>query len=433
MKTIARIVGGLMMMSIMSFGQTIDDQRMERDIQVVENVLSTLLRQQFDKQRLFFPLEVKGSYQPGYGVTFRLPADFTTPIVFSFDRSFEGSGDGNLVWDAPAPPAAPHPPGTFSYSYRIESDDEFTQEDREVIEHRIEEADKREKKIKIQKEEKNAIVLKEKATKDKEKKIKDRKISLDSVRDSYNEKVITASKDFLADYGDLLSQLAPGEKIVITNQGEQPRMWVGKLMNAPNRTHLSIEMLKGDITQYKQGKFTRDQLMAKIKVVNTETVEAVEPDIELLSSIFDRLYQADLARTYFTEDRIYFERLKDYGVVYYMQVFSSNQQDYELFSMPTLKLRDIDLETRNKKVIELYPEFERELKENILEYGRTVKSLKDNEVLVFNVKITKCPACGIPSTLEVSVQGSVLKEYSAGKIDKATTLSKLSIKKGANQ
>jgi hypothetical protein len=81
----------------------------------------------------------------------------------------------------------------------------------------------------------------------------------------------------------------------------------------------------------------------------------------------------------------------------------------------------------------MYPEFEKELKENVLEYGRTVRSIKDNEVLVFNVKITKCPNCGIPSSLEVSVKGSVLKDYGSGKLDKNAALGKLMIKKGANQ
>lgn len=428
---------GIMFMvatSLATTGQSVDEQRMERDIQVVENVLSTLLRQQFDKQRMFFPLEVNGSYQPGYGITFRLPADFTTPIVFSFD-AFDGFDNELLRWEMPEPPDAPDAPGApgnFTYSYHINSNGEEIEDyenDDDVIRRDV----NRHNREVVRKSKKDTIVLKERSVKNNVK-LKDKKrINLDSVRDTYNDKMIAASKDFLADYGDLLSQLSPTEKIVITNQGEQPRMWVGKLMNAPNRTHLSIEASKGDITLYKQNKLSRDQFMNKIKVLNTETVEAVEPDIELLSSIFDRLYQVDLAKTFFTEDRIYFERLKDYGVVYYMQVFSSKQQDYERFAMPTLKLRDLDQETRNEKVTEVYPDFEKELKENILEYGRTVKSLGDNEVLAFNVKLTKCPECGIPSSLEVSIKSSVLKDYNSGKLDKSAALGKIAVKKGANQ
>lgn len=375
--------------------QKIDDERMRRDISVAENVLGTLIKQQFSNQRTFFPLEIKGNYQQGYGVTFSLPADYTTPIAFTL-----GSGMQN---------------GVVVYS------DDFEEPATIDIHGGEDEGDDR------------AVVNGRSTFKLKEKTKGRARVDMDSIRDSYNLKVIEAAKEFLLDYSDMISQLAPQERIVVTNQGNQPRAWVGQYFNAPNRTHLSIEALKSDIAQYKAGKLNRAQAVAKIKVVNTESVNVVEPDLELLSSIFSRLYRVDLSKTYFTEENIYYERLKDYGVIYYMQVYSSNERDYKRFDMPTLNLQDVDQPTRNKKVGEMYPAFERELKENVLEYGKTVKSLKDDEVLIFQVRVTRCVSCGIPSTLEISVKGSVLKDFNAGKFDKNAALAKLTVKKGENQ
>jgi hypothetical protein len=84
-------------------------------------------------------------------------------------------------------------------------------------------------------------------------------------------------------------------------------------------------------------------------------------------------------------------------------------------------------------VKELYPRFEADLKDNIIEYGRTLKSLKDEEVLIFNVKVTKCTGCGIPSNLELSVKAQVLKDYNAAKLDKAAAVGRISLKKGPAQ
>lgn len=385
----------LVMGAHVATAQKIDDERMRRDISVAENVLGTLIKQQFSNQRTFFALEIKGNYQPGYGVTFSLPADYTTPIAFTI-----GSGMQN---------------GVVVYSDEFEEPatidirgSEDGSDDRAVVNGR------------------NTYKLKEK-TKGRT------RVDMDSIRDSYNLKVIEAAKEFILDYSDMISQLGAQERIVVTNQGNQPRAWVGQYFNAPNRTHLSIEALKSDIAQYKAGKLTRAQADAKIKVVNTESTNAVEPDLELLSSIFSRLYRVDLSKTYFTEENIYYERLKDYGVIYYMQVYSSSERDYKRFDMPTLNLQDVDQATRNKKVGELYPAFERELKENVLEYGKTVKSLKDDEVLIFQVRLTRCASCGIPSSLEISVKGSVLKDVNAGKLDKNAALAKLIVKKGENQ
>jgi hypothetical protein len=399
MKAMIRLMmcGVMLLLGLGGYAQQMDDERMQRDIEVAENVLATLIKQHFNNQRTFFPLEVNGTYQQGYGVTFTIPADFTTPIIF-------GSGDA-LVWSTE--------PGAYSYNIKNGSNDgevEIPSEDQAVIAEQNKKTDR----------------LKDKA---KEKK----RLDMDSVKESYNLKVIDAAKTFIVDYGDMITQLAPNEKIVITNQGGQPRVWVNRLFDAPKRTHLSIEAQKSDLISFKQGKLNRNQVLSKIKVLNTQTVDTVEPDFELLNSIFNRLYHADLSKTYFTEDNIYYEHLKDFGVIYYMQVFSTKEQGYGRYGMPTLKLNDIDLDTRNKKVTEIYPQFEKDLKENILEYGKTVKSLKDEEVLVFQVRVTRCPNCGIPSTLEYTVKGSVLKDFGAGKLDKAAALNKIIVKKGPNQ
>lgn len=404
-KIAGKIAYGFVLMALPLFAQKIDEARMERDIEVAENVLKTLIRQQFDKQRMFFGLEVEGSYQAGYGITFRLPADFTTPIAMSFSGDF-----GDMVW------IDGERPGSFSYSVTSPSS-----KDIRVLEQQAREEAQRAR------EEEQRVRLKGKAS-------RTSSLDMDSVRNAYNEKLLVAVKDFLVDYGDMISQLGANERIVITNRGDRPRVWVNQFFTTPKRSYLSAEIAKADIVAFKQGKITREQALGKIKVVNTESVDAVEPDLELLSSIFNRLYRSDLASTFFTDEGIYFERLKDFGAVYYMRVYSSNQsRNSGLFNMPTAKLNDVDQVTRDKKVKEMYPAFEKELKENMVEYGRTLKSLGENESLVFNVTLTKCEGCGIPSSLELSVKGSVLKDYSAGKISKDAAIGKISAKRGQNQ
>ncbi|HZB15434.1 MAG TPA: hypothetical protein VE467_20510 [Chryseolinea sp.] len=395
MKTIQTLLYSVMVLTtVPAIAQKVDEERMQRDIAVAENVLGTLIKQQFEKQKMFFPLEIKSNYQPGYGITFYIPADYTTPIVFTlpneenfvFDRArgprvYINNGDGENS-DDDMEPRAPEKAGTLSLQ---------------------------------------------------DKKREQAKLDMDSVQDSHNLKVLNAAKNFLLDYGDMITQLTATERIIVSNQGER-RKWVNQYFNAPNRTHLSVEVLKGDLTQYKQNKITREQALSKMKVINTESVDEVEPDLELLSSIFSRLYRPDLSKTFFVQDNVYFERLKDYGVVYYMQALSSQELGYtRRYVMPTVGLEDIDQATRDKKIKELYPKFEQDLKDNILEYGRTLKSLKDDEVLVFQVKLTRCAGCEIPSTLEYTVKSSVLKDFNANKINKNAALGKFEIKKGEKQ
>ena len=261
-------------------------------------------------------------------------------------------------------------------------------------------------------------------------KSKERKhVSGDSIRSAFHERIIKAAQEFIVDYGDFLSQLAPNERIVVTNQGDHPQFYFA----TGKRTRISVEGTRADVTALRQGKISREQALKKLTVVNTESVEEKEPDMEMLSSIFSRLYRPDLSKTYFLEGNVYYERLKDYGAIFYMQMVSSLGRSLNRFQMPTVDLDNVDQETRDQKVTELYPAFERDLKENILEYGRTIKSLNDNEILVFNIALTRCKGCGIPGTLEISIPANVLKDFGSGRIEKSTAMEKFTLKKGASQ
>jgi len=309
--------------------------------------------------------------------------------------------------------APPHPAQTYSYSYSITSDDN----------EQIQKVKRNSPRAKI----KSKTVNGKKSA------------NADSAVLLYNEQLVEASKNFIADYSDLLSQLQPNEKIVITNRingNNYHNVWLDGGFR--KQSVIRIEATKSDVSQFRQGKITRDQLINKIKTINSEASDEVQPDLELLSSIFNRLYDRDLSKTFFSDGNIYYERLNDFGAIYHMQVYASNQlgtsfDNVTYYDMPTLHITDVDQTTRDKKVKEIYPEFEKNIKEDFLEYGRTIKSLKDNESLIFEVAMTRCNGCNIPSTLELSIKNSVLKDYASGKISKETALAKIEVKQGANQ
>jgi hypothetical protein len=384
-------------MTSVAFSQVkIDQERMDRDIEIAENALATLIKQKFDKRNMWF--EVKASYTPGYGVTMRLP-DNTNSWGFEFGMKGRTAIAPKVIG------------GNGVIVYSENSVDKKDKEKEKGLEKEMEKSQK----------------------------------SIDSAKAMYYGKLIDASKEFIADYGDLLSQLPADEKILITNRGEGGRFYYD-YNKSQKRMLVTVEGTKSDIVQFKQGKLSRDQMMGKIKIVNTESTTEVETDLELLSSILSRLYRADLSKTFYTEDNIYYERLKNFGVIYYMSAYSSNEQyrnvernsdnakgEGKIWSMPTQRLEGLTQEQRDKKVIELYPQFEKDLKDNIVEYAQTVKSLKDDEMFVFNVTITKCVGCNIPSSLELSVKNSMVRKLAAGQVTKADVVAAINVKKGPNQ
>jgi len=445
------LIVGLILVSATLFAQKPTEERMKRDIAVMETALSEMIKQELN-QRNFFFMDVKGNYVSGYGVTFTVPTSMISN-VWSTGSGYVMSVDGNVSLGSVAFASPNH-----------DSDLEITE--KEAREAKA--AMKNDKNKNVQKErdkaEQDAQVARNKADRaTQEAREAEREATLygiqsrngvngyystgnnrkrfntDSLNAVSNAKIIEAAKTFITDYGDMLSQLAPNERIIVTNRGSnENNVWLNGAK--AKRSLLSVEATKSDLTQFRQGSITRDQFIKKMKVVNTVTSEKTEPDMELLASIFNRLYREDLSRTYYMQGGAYYERLNDFGVILHMQVVSSlSNGDYYTpakdvrLAMPTLGLTNLTQEERDKKVKELYPVFESELKENILDYGRTLKSLNDNEQLIVDVSMTKCTGCGIPASLELAVKASVLKEYSAGKLDKSAALSKIEVKKGPNQ
>ncbi len=381
---------------VMTKAQSKGADRMEQDILVAENILGTLLRQEAG-HRGFWPVDVKGTYTAGYGVTLKLP-------VGGFYNRWMTQGSQPAI-------AMPGVPGAYSYSYSYSrSEDE---------EKAIKESKRDQVRVKTPKPSRRGEEVD------------------DSTMSKARERFMDVAKNFLADYGDVISGLKADERIIISNRSDEFEpdfevMWIsgsGGSGGRAKRALMSVEAKRSDIEQLKQSKITRAEFLNRLKVTDTQTAESVDPDLEVLASLFGRLYREDLSTTYYSQGSLNYERLKDFGVIYYMRVYSSMEMEDDRFAMPTVDKRDLSQAERDKQVKDLYPKFELDLKENIVEYGRTLRSLKDNEQLVFKVKMTACKGCGIPATLELSIPSNALKDYGSGKANREATVAKISVKK----
>ena len=64
----------------------------------------------------------------------------------------------------------------------------------------------------------------------------------------------------------------------------------------------------------------------------------------------------------------------------------------------------------------------------MLDYGRTIRSLNDNETVLLDIKIDACRDCNVPESMEVSTKMSVLKQYDQQKISREKAMDQIEIK-----
>ncbi|MEM6522847.1 MAG: hypothetical protein AAF693_03600 [Bacteroidota bacterium] len=370
MKTITSVI--LTVLATYCGAQPINEERMDRDLEVAENILSTLMKTS-DRNVIFYTRPpYKGTFVEGYGVIFNATRRIGSRIVSSTSK-------GDVVYDVPGQAS-----GTTVISGYTSSKS--------------------------------------------------------GTEDNENNRTewIENMKTFLIDYADLIGQLKPEHKIMISPEGGGSTYggWdsfeIRTNGSAQEFQDPTLEVTKKDLTDFKLGKISRDELSKRIKIIEPPTKENVAQDVELLASILQRLYKSDLSDTYYVSGRVNYGMIPEFGVVFNMRVYSSSREQ-GLHRIVTQKRGGLTQEERDKLVKEMYPNFINELKKNVVQYGRTVKSLASNEMMLLKVRLTECKGCGIPEKLELSIKASDLKAYDSGKIIEPTAIGKITVKEIGKQ
>lgn len=392
----------LIAVTIVLYAQDRDGNRMKKDIEVAEKVIAASLETSYDKEGLRFSVE--GSYLDGYGVLFTLRQTYS-PVVWG------GNINGQLdrLYQSDRAPRAITP-----------------QADVRPFE--------------------TAAV-----------------INLDSMAFDMGQ-FKKAVADYLVDYGYLLPKLTAGEKICLKLTGNYTRTYSDLLTTnftiavpggAPNQT-LTAVVGRADIADQQAGKITRNQLESKI-LFSEDKGEDNKPDkeSEMVISIFQRLYQPDLSQTYRLNGGGNYERIDGMGRIFtlgfahrkvspYGVLFDRMNADQQarwglssdvVVNGTSVRIRPRgqnapeDDEPKEEKVNDQsFADFLEGFKENIIEYGGTLKSLAADEMVTFRLNITTCDECEkVPEKVEISVKQPVLEGYRKGTLTIEQALAQLKV------
>ena len=261
------------------------------------------------------------------------------------------------------------------------------------------------------------------------------KMGLNESADKEKENFIENSKMFLADYAGIVGQLDDNHRISIRMGGSDTHRGILNLEHvyltnsnsddnvntiwAANsgfsaESEIIIEATVGNISSLRKGNMSREAFYKTVSVVENEMSYDKDPDLETLSAMFHRLYKKDLSNTYYSERMPKYSKLSNFGVIVKMKFYSS-YEDNHVYSMPTIDKEDLTLVERNNHVMELLPKFEADFKDNLVNYGRTLKNLDSDEILLFEINMTTCKDCkDFPRTMKFSIKKSVLHKYNRG-------------------
>jgi hypothetical protein len=445
-----------------AIAQNIDEDKMNRDLEIARNVLATMLKG--GSESWIGSSSIEGSYVKGYGVIFTIPRHYSmihvrpprvvvTPRIRMRTRS---SGDEMIIYEENIKAYAEEAE-KFAQKQEelIRKQKELAKKGKELSEEELEELEEAMAEIEI-----NADEIAEMAKEAEAQALEWQENYAESLEASMQhteQAVIT----FLADYADLIGQLKPtdhilvkqespfGEDVYIAGWDEGDDVWVvpdvdvdvdvdeddwggssGISSPAKKGSGFSAEVSKKVVTDYKTGKINFDTFKEKVNIKRAEP-EIKSPDLDMFANIFKQYYSPKMSKTFFTESKPRYQVLDNFGVIYTIRTYSS-YIDGKYYNMPVLARERVSSEERKAAIEELYPKFENDIKAFIIDYGRTIRSLEDKDMLLLKIYMTKCEDCAIPKSIDVSVKISVLKQFDQQKLSRDKALAAIEIKKNFN-
>jgi hypothetical protein len=431
-----------------AFAQNMDEERMQRDLEVARNIISTLLQ---DGSEGYFVggNAIDASYVDGYGVIFTIPRHY----VYFNVKPAKAPKVGAIVVN----------PSSETVIIREKDADEvasnLSEKEKREQERMAREQERRAREQEhMAMEEEHIAREQESAARDLERAQREFHIQQNMTQEEIariqekaekaaasamewqsnysieiqeqNENWEKAMITFLADYADLIGQLKPEEKIMIKRESpyeEFTIVWNDSESGEETAAGLSMEVSKKDISAYKTGKISLDDFKERISI-KRKAPEKKLADLEMFSSIFKQYYSPKLSKTFFTDGNVTYEILDGYGVIYNIKTYSSYAEG-KVYYMPVLGEEKVSSEERKKTIEELYPQFESDLKAFMVDYGRTIRSLEDDNVLLLKIRLTRCDDCSIPESIDASIKMSVLRQFDQQKITRDKALGAIEIKK----
>ncbi len=152
----------------------------------------------------------------------------------------------------------------------------------------------------------------------------------------------------------------------------------------------------------------------------------MQRDLEIAKSILTTLIKSESAGFY-GEKVIEAKYVDGYGVIFNIKTYSSYVEEGVYF-IPATGQKNVNSSDRDVIIDQLYSKFVENLKQFIIDYGRTIRSLEDTDHLMLKIKTTRCWDCKIPKYIELTIKIKDLKAYDRQKLSREKALAAIEIR-----
>lgn len=366
---------GITFTSTTAFSQNIDANRMNRDIKIMENILGELFKTQnistsnqaiiVDRDHFFGGGTIRGTYLPGFGIIFKVGGSSNYNVIVSNTHS--GSSEYSFYYD----------------TSESENSDE------------------------------------------------DRKVTVESVTERVTE--------FLKDYGSTIGQLKDNEKIMViygskNNSSRFPGLTLARGQNQIEEKKetlpvISVSAKVSDLKDYRTGKINESKFGDRLAIATSKDKEYL--DLKVMGNIFETALRDQESEAFRLSGSVNHLMLDNFGALFSFDVRYSNSSSSNVVwgyvqaqrtirsttSVGSSDKLEQEKEELDKAISNAYSNLLSNIKEYVVDYGRTLSSLGSDQFLLLSITINGRHE-NIPGRLDIQVKKSVLEQLDKGSISR---------------
>jgi len=272
------------------------------------------------------------------------------------------------------------------------------------------------------------------------------------------EDIIKRITEFLGDYGSTVGQLSNEDKITVIFNADINRSAPaytllsdpqGDVNVDPNTTpfpKIHVTATKADLQAYREGSFDEEEFSnaLSVKTINDENSSQ---DLNVMSNILKTAFEDTEVGEFEIDDAVDNIYLDGLGALFTVNAsFNGSllgilarlgQKFSGSISIDSLKMEsssnDDDGDTAKKmkelkkKKKESYQRFLLQLKETIVDYGRTLKSVSSEEYILVSVSISNSRD-SLPEGIDLQVKKSVLQSIDSGQMSREQAMEQITVR-----
>jgi len=287
--------------------------------------------------------------------------------------------------------------------------------------------------------------------------------SAEEINKALEDELRDKSLLFLANYASLLSELSNDEQVTLNidytflKEYKMPSNNAAQSVYFSNRADRSSKRMvssvsKKDLDAFLSGKLDQQGLEEKITIKTIDATTSDAPDVKIMAGIMDDLFSSMADGQFKRRGRTTYTYFEDFGLMYNIKFYQAGRGAVTITTssggkvvngrvvarssssssgttVVTGRMAEEDEEENEEELLEAFDAFQQTLKENVLEYGRTLRSVKQDEVIIINVDLSSgFRQTKLPRSIQMVIPKKLIEDYAKGGISLEKAASSIDVK-----